>query len=176
MGLACLGLSIITRILVSGLWDGPGMPGPVYYNPNPCLLSLGWAWHAWACLLLPESWCLVSGMGLACLGLPGVAWRPTQAGGAGRGAELNIIDHDTFPQRDQRRGGGEGEEGGGESSTCPPFFSVSSIFSSRLLLNVPISYLLCTVTDHTWLLNSSIILVCHPRLFPRFLKSLLRLF
>ena len=51
--LACLGLSIITRILVSGLWDGPGMPGPVYYNPNPGVWSLGWAWHAWACLVLP---------------------------------------------------------------------------------------------------------------------------
>ncbi len=48
---ACLDLSIITRILVSGLWDGPGMPGPVYYNPNPCVWVLGWAWHAWACLL-----------------------------------------------------------------------------------------------------------------------------
>jgi hypothetical protein len=51
MGLACLDLSIITQILVSGLWDGPGMPGPVYYNPNPCVWVLGWAWDAWACLL-----------------------------------------------------------------------------------------------------------------------------
>ncbi len=51
MGLACLGLSSITRILVSGLWDGPGMPGAVYYKLNSGVLSLGWAWHAWTCLL-----------------------------------------------------------------------------------------------------------------------------
>jgi hypothetical protein len=50
MGLTCLGLSIM-HCLLSALWMGPGLPGPVYYKLNPCVWSLGWAWHAWACLL-----------------------------------------------------------------------------------------------------------------------------